>query len=188
MIFPITIIGNPILRKVSEDISPEYPQLPEFIENMFETMYNSDGVGLACPQTGNSIRLFVMDGNALAEDHPDQGLENFKKVFINAHILEYFGEEQSFNEGCISIPGIREDVVRREKIRIQYQDSDFNLFEEVFEGVKARIIQHEYDHLEGILFTDRLIPLRRKLIKPKLIAVSKGRFSANYKTVCHWKK
>lgn len=181
MIYPVTIIGHPVLRKKAEEIDKDYPELEKVIANMFETMYASDGVGLAAPQINKSIRLIVIDGEPMAEDDPD--LENFKKIFINPEILEEWDEEKLFNEGCLSIPGIREDVNRPSKIRIRYMDENFVEHEEEFDGTRARIIQHEYDHLEGVLFTDRISPLRKKILKSKLMGISKGKFKASYRTI-----
>ncbi|KAB2872268.1 MAG: peptide deformylase [Bacteroidales bacterium] len=179
MIYPICIYGSPVLRKVAQDINPDYPNLKQLISDMFDSMYQSDGIGLAAPQIGLSIRLFVIDGTPLVEDDPS--LKDFKKAFINAHIVERFDEISRFSEGCLSIPNIHEEVDRESKIRIKYVDENFEPHEEVFEGVAARIIQHEYDHLDGILFTDRLSPIRRQLLKSKLSAISKGKFSTDYK-------
>jgi peptide deformylase len=180
MIFPIYVYGSPVLRKVAENIKSTYPELNGLIENMFETMYVSDGVGLAAPQIGKSIRLFIIDTKPLVEDYPD--LADFKKVFINARITERSGEPWYFNEGCLSLPKLREDVRREETIRIQYLDEKFQSHDEEFNGIAARIIQHEYDHIDGILFVDRLAPLRKRIIQGKLASIAKGRFSADYKT------
>lgn len=181
MIYPITIYGNPVLRKKAIEIDKEYPKLQEFIDNMFETMYSSEGVGLAAPQINKSIRLFIIDAEPMSEDFPD--VKGFKQVFINPQMYDETGDEWSFNEGCLSVPNIREDVKRKTKFRLKYYDRDWNFHDELFDGVKARIMQHEYDHLEGILFTDRLSPLKRKLIKSKLTAISKNKISINYKFV-----
>jgi peptide deformylase len=181
MIYPVTIIGHPVLRKRAEQIDKDYPELEKIIANMFETMYASDGVGLAAPQINKSIRLIVIDGEPMAEDDPD--LKGFKKIFINPEIIEETGEENLFNEGCLSIPGIREDVNRLSEIKVRYQDENFETHEEVYSGTKARIFQHEYDHLEGILFTDRISPIRKKILKSKLMGISKGKFKANYRTI-----
>ncbi|PLX25044.1 MAG: peptide deformylase [Salinivirgaceae bacterium] len=181
MIYPVTIIGHPILRKKAEEIDKDYPELEKIIANMFETIYSSDGVGLAAPQINKSIRIIVIDGEPMAEDDPD--LTGFKKVFINPKMIEETGEEKLFNEGCLSIPGIREDVNRPSKIKLHYFDEDFVEHEEEFDGTKARIIQHEYDHLEGVLFTDRISPLRKKILKSKLMGISKGKFKATYRTI-----
>lgn len=182
MIYPIVIIGDPVLRKKAEDIDSKYPKLVELIEDMYTTMDNANGVGLAAPQIGKSIRLFVVDANPLAEDYPEENLDGFKKTFINAHIIERGGTDEKFEEGCLSIPGLRENILRKGEIRMKYQDENFNSYEETFSGIKSRIIQHEYDHIDGILFTDHLSPLKKSLIKSKLANISKGQFSASYKT------
>lgn len=181
MIYPIFIYGHPVLRKVAEDIDRDYPGLDKLIEDMFETMYNADGLGLAAPQIGKAVRIFVIDGKALAEDDPD--LAGFRKVFINAHITERSGEMELLSEGCLSIPNMREEVNRMGRIRIEYYDENWQFFDEVYEGFKARVIQHEYDHLDGIMFTDRVNPLRKRLIRGKLLAISKGKFEADYRTI-----
>ena len=181
MTYPIVIYGHSILRKVSAEINNNYTGLNQLIEDLFETMYNSEGMGLAAPQVGKSIRLFVIDGKPVAEDEPS--LADFKKVFMNAHITERCGELQPMNEGCLSIPGLREEVMRESHIRINYYDENWEYHDEVFDGYKARIIQHEYDHTEGVLFTDKVSPLRRRLLKGKLTAISKGQFEATYKTI-----
>ena len=179
MIYPIVIYGSPVLRKVAKEIDKEYPELDKFIEDMWETMYQSDGLGLAAPQVGKSIRLFVIDGSPLEED--DSTLKDFKKVFINAEIIEKAGDNITVNEGCLSIPLLREDVVRPSKIRLEYYDENFNFHDEWFEGMAARVIQHEYDHTEGILFTDKVAPIKKRLIKGKLLAITKGKFKVDYK-------
>ena len=179
MIFPIYIIGASVLRKKAAKIDENYPDLKKLIDNMFDTMYSSEGVGLAAPQTGKSVRLVVIDGTEIESD--DEDFTDFKKVFINAEILERDGKEVSFEEGCLSIPSIREDVKRLDRIRIKYQDENFKWHDDVFEGFKARVIQHEYDHLEGVLFTDRISPIRRRLIKNRLQALSRGKFDVKYK-------
>jgi peptide deformylase len=181
MIYPIVIYGHQILRKVAADIDKHYPGLSQIIEDLFETMYHSEGLGLAAPQIGKSIRIFVIDGRPVADDEPQ--LAGFKKVFINAHISEKCGDLKPMTEGCLSIPNLREEVNRESHIRITYYDENWEYFDEVFDGYKARIIQHEYDHLDGILFTDRVNPLRKRLIKGKLAAISKGKFEADYKTI-----
>ena len=169
------------LRKVSEDINKDYPELNKFISDLFDTMYHSEGLGLAAPQMGKSIRIFVIDGTPASEDEPE--LADFKKVFINAHITEKCGESVPMTEGCLSIPNLREEVNRESHIRITYYDENWEYHDEVYDGYKARIIQHEYDHLDGILFTDRVNPLRKRLIKGKLTGISKGKFEADYKTI-----
>ncbi len=179
MIFPVSIIGSPVLRKAAKNIDKDYKDLSKFIEDMFETMYESDGVGLAAPQVGKSIRLVVVDATPMEEDDPS--LKGFKKVLINAKITERTGESKTMEEGCLSIPGIREDVTRFDKIRIEYYDENFEFYDEFYEGISARVIQHEYDHLDGILFTDKISPLRKRIIKGKLQAISKGKFEAHYK-------
>lgn len=179
MIYPIVIYGSPVLRKVAQEIDKDYPNLDKFISDMWDTMYYSDGVGLAAPQVGKSVRLFVIDASPFEEDEPK--LKDFKKVFINAKIIEKNTEEIAFNEGCLSIPLLREDVVRPTKVRMEYYDENFNFYDEWFEGMVARVIQHEYDHLEGILFTDKLAPIKKRLIKGKLQAITKGKFKVDYK-------
>ena len=181
MVYPIVIYGHPILRKVSEDINKDYPDLKQLIEDMFESMYESGGMGLAAPQIGKSIRIFIIDSKPLEEDEPE--LADFKKVFINPHIIEKYGDFKLMTEGCLSIPNLREEVNRESHVRIKYHDENWELHDDVFEGYKARIVQHEYDHLDGILFTDKVNPLRRRLIKGKLMAISKGKFEAEYKTI-----
>lgn len=181
MFLPIVIYGHPILRKVSEDISLDYPDLEKFIADLFYTMDEADGVGLAAPQVGRNIRIFVVDGNAFQEVDPD--CAGFRKVFINAHILERWGEEVSRNEGCLSIPGIHEDVKRKDHIRIAYVDEQGASHEEEYSGIKAWIIQHEYDHLEGILFTDHLSGLKKRLLKNKLNNISLGKCNPAYRII-----
>lgn len=179
MILPVYVIGSPVLRKIAEEITPDYEGLQDLLKDMEETMYHSDGIGLAAPQIGKSIRIFIIDASPLEED--DETLKDFKKVFINPKIIEYKGERALFNEGCLSIPTIREDVERESEIRIQYYDENFKFHDEIFDGIKARIIQHEYDHLEGILFTDLISPLRKRLLKGKLTSVSKGKVDVKYR-------
>jgi peptide deformylase len=178
-LLPIVAYGNPVLRKKAVEISPDYPNLQQIIQNMFATMYASQGVGLAAPQVDLSIRLFVVDAKPFAEEDPQ--LENFKQVFINPSILNEKGEEWSFNEGCLSIPGIREDVIRKPEVTLRYLDEDFKEHTELFTGMAARIIQHEYDHLEGVLFIDRISPFRRRLLKGKLDDISKGKVDVHYR-------
>lgn len=179
MIYPIMIYGSPVLRKVAENIDKDYHGLKEFIDDMWETMYHSDGLGLAAPQVGKSIRLFVIDGAPLEEDEPE--LKNFKKVFINPKILETSEDNIPHNEGCLSIPNLREEVSRPSKIRLEYYDENFNHYDEWFGGMAARVIQHEYDHLEGVMFTDKVSPIKKRLLKGKLASISKGKFSVDYK-------
>lgn len=185
MILPIVIYGHPILRKVAVDIDKDYEGLEQLIDNMFDTMERSDGVGLAAPQINRSIRIFVINFAPMLdeEDLEKENPEDLVKVFINAKIVERSGDKWSFNEGCLSIPGMREDISREEKIKIQYYDRNFNFIEEEFDGVKARVIQHEYDHLEGKMFVDHVSPLRKKLINRKLMAITKGKFKADYRTL-----
>ena len=179
MILPIVAYGDVVLKKRAMDIDSTYPGLHDLISNMYETMYNAEGVGLAAPQIGLSIRLFITDGKPFREDDPE--LANFKQVFINAQILDENGEVWKFNEGCLSIPGIREDVMRKPVVNIRYFDEQFTQHEKTFEGLSARIIQHEYDHIEGVLFTDKLSALKKKLIKGKLRDVSIGKVDVNYR-------
>jgi peptide deformylase len=181
MTYPIVVYGHPVLRKVAEDIDRDYHGLQQLIADLFETMYNSEGLGLAAPQIGKSIRIFVIDGKPVEEDEPE--FAGFKKVFINPHIIEKSGELKLMTEGCLSIPNLREEVNREARIRITYYDENWEFHDEVYEGYKARVIQHEYDHLDGILFTDRVSPLRRRLLKGKLTSISKGNFEADYRTV-----
>tara|TARA_R110000868_G_scaffold190328_2_gene433969 strand:+ start:1066 stop:1656 length:591 start_codon:yes stop_codon:yes gene_type:complete len=186
MILPIIAYGDPVLRKVATDITKDYTNLETLIENMWETMYNASGVGLAAPQIGLAIRMFVIDTTPFSDDEdlsPEEqkALNGFKKVFINAKIEEETGEEWSFNEGCLSIPDIREDVSRKETIKISYLDENFNQKSETYNGLLARVIQHEYDHIEGILFTDKLSSLKKRLLKGKLSNISKGKINADYR-------
>lgn len=186
MILPIVAYGDTVLRKKSKEIEKDYPKLTELIANMWETMYNASGVGLAAPQIGLPIRLFVVDTGPFSEDEDlDEAerlaLKDFKKVFINARMVEETGKSWSFNEGCLSIPEIREDVSRKDTIRLQYMDENFKAHDEVFEGLLARVIQHEYDHIEGVLFTDKLSSLKRRLLKGKLTNISKGKVEVEYK-------
>lgn len=186
MILPIRAYGDPVLKKVAADIEPGHPGLQQLIADMYETMYEASGVGLAAPQIGQSIRLFIVDASPFAED---EGLEqeerdflkDFKKVFINPYIVEEEGEEWPFEEGCLSIPGIREEVKRQETIVLQWQDEDFKEHEEEFSGFAARVIQHEHDHLDGKLFIDYLPTLRRTMLKGKLRDISLGKTDAKYK-------
>ena len=179
MFLPIVVYGHPILRKISEDITPEYPELDKFIRDLFQTMDEADGVGLAAPQVGRNIRIFVVDANAFEEMDPD--CKGFRKAFINAHILEVSGEEVSMEEGCLSLPGIHESVKRGDKIRVKYMDENFVEHEEEVEGYLARVMQHEFDHLDGKMFIDHLSPLRRQMIKGKLNAMLKGKAHCTYK-------
>ena len=179
MILPVVAYGHPVLKKVAKEIDPSYPNLKEFIADMFETMYQSDGVGLAAPQVNHSIRLFLVDSSPFAEKHPEA--ENFRKVFINARIYKEEGEEWSFNEGCLSFPGLREDIIRKPVIHIRYLDENFQPHDDIFDGINARIIQHEYDHIEGIVFVDRMSSLRKMILKGRLNDISKGKVEVGYK-------
>lgn len=187
MILPIVAYGDPVLKREAEEIDEQYPDLKELISNMFDTMYHAKGVGLAAPQIGKSIRLFIVDGAPFADEEGEEpdpralGIENFKKVFINPIIEEESGTKWSFQEGCLSIPKIRENVSRHEKLMITYYDENWNFHEESFEGYAARIIQHEYDHIEGILFTDHLNPLKKKLLQKRLQNISSGQVIVDYK-------
>lgn len=186
MILPIVGYGDAVLRKVGEDISNDYPNLNEVIKNMFETMDNASGVGLAAPQVGLPIRLFVVDGKPFA-DYDDiskeeaEFLNTFRQVFINAVITKEEGEEWAFNEGCLSIPDVNEDVYRKERITIEYLDENFSKKVEQFDGLAARVIQHEYDHIEGILFTDKISSLKKKLNARRLNNILEGKIAPHYK-------
>ena len=180
MILPIYTYGQSVLRKVASDITPDYPNLPQLIENMFETMYRSDGVGLAAPQIGLDIRVVVITLDVLKDDYPEYA--GFNKAYINPHILEYDESETvSMDEGCLSLPGIHEPVRRPKRIRVRYQDPDFTEHEEWVDGYLARVMQHEFDHLEGKVFTDRISPLRKQMVKSKLANLAKGKVRCSYK-------
>lgn len=179
MILPIVAYGDPVLRKKTTDLPLDLPRLSNIIEDMFETMYNASGVGLAAPQVGLSLRLFVVDAAPFADE--DKTLKDFKRVFINAHIVDEEGEQWKFNEGCLSIPGIREDINRNPIIHLNYLDENLKPHSETFDGMRARIIQHEYDHIEGILFTDKVSPLKKRLLKGKLSDISIGRVNVDYR-------
>ncbi|MFL5741053.1 MAG: peptide deformylase [Flavisolibacter sp.] len=189
MILPIVAYGHPVLRKQAQEIGENYPELDKFIEDMWETMYASNGVGLAAPQVNRDIRLFVMDSaqifaNMDEKDREEDGYPDapgIKQVFINAHVVEELGDDWPYNEGCLSIPKIREDIYRAEEVTIEYQDEQFKHHKKTFDGITARIILHEYDHIEGKLFIDYLSPLKRKLMKRKLEDISKGAVSVDYK-------
>ncbi len=176
---PIVGYGNPVLRRRADEIKKDYPGLQEIIQNMFATMYASEGVGLAAPQVNLSIRLFIVDGKPFADE--DKQLDNFKQVFINPQIMEEAGEEWSFNEGCLSIPGIREDVLRKPVVTLRYLDENFREHTDTYTGIAARIIQHEYDHIEGVLFIDHLSALKRRLLKGKLDDITKGKVDVRYR-------
>lgn len=186
MILPILAYGDPVLRKTATDINEDYTALDTLLENMWETMYKANGVGLAAPQVGLPIRLFIIDTSPFAEDEDfseeeQELLKNFKRVFINARMEEESGTPWVFNEGCLSIPDIREDVSRKDTITVKYVDQNFKAHTETFDGLLARVIQHEYDHIEGILFTDKLSSLKKRLLKGKLSNISKGKIKVDYK-------
>ena len=189
MILPIVAYGSPVLRKVCDDITADHPGLEKLIADMWETMYNSNGVGLAAPQINVPIRLFVMDSEQIflnqEEDEKDEypDAPGYKGVFINAHAVKLNGEEWSYNEGCLSIPKVREDVYRNEEITLEFEDENFQSHTKTFNGITARIILHEYDHIEGKLFIDHIKPLKRKLMKRKLDDISKGKIKVDYRMV-----
>ncbi len=184
MIYPIVMYGDPVLRKRATDIEPG-ADLGQLIEDMFETLEAANGIGLAAPQVGKSIRLFVADGRAL-DDEP--GMEDFKKVFINAQVVEETGTPWELEEGCLSIPSIREKIARKESVRIRYFDENWEQHENTFEGMQARIIQHEYDHIEGKMFVDYLTPLKKRLLKGKLSDISKGKVDTEYRILAPLRK
>lgn len=189
MILPIVAYGHPALRKVASDITPQYPGLEKLISDMWETMYASNGVGLAAPQVNREVRLFVVDSRQIFEnmeeeerkEYPD--LPGIKQVFINAHVVELDGKEWSYNEGCLSIPKIREDITRQETVTLRFFDENFELHHKTFHGITARIVLHEHDHIEGKLFIDYLPPLKKKLMKGKLKDISKGKVNVDYKMI-----
>jgi peptide deformylase len=180
MILPIVVYGSPVLRGESKDVDANYPEFGKLVEDMFDTMGAAEGVGLAAPQIGRNIRLFVVDATPWADDEPE--LAGFRKAFVNPEIYESSEEESYYNEGCLSLPGINEDVLRPVSIRMRYLDEKFEPHDEEFTGRPARIIQHEYDHIEGLVFTDKLSPLRRTLLKSKLAGFAKGKYRASYRT------
>lgn len=179
MIYPVTVYGDQLLRKKAEPVEKDMEGLNDIISNMWETMYHSDGVGLAAPQVGMSIRLFVIDATSGADEEPE--LKDFKKVFINPEIVSLAGDEWIMNEGCLSLPEIREDVKRPDTVRLKYYDENFEPHDEIFSGFAGRIIQHEYDHLEGKLFIDYLSPLRKRLLKGKLHSIAAGKVQPHYR-------
>ncbi len=186
MILPIVAYGDPVLRTKAKDIDRDFPKLDELIENMFDTMYGARGIGLAAPQIGQPIRLFIVDATPFEDDEDlsdeeRRQIAEFRKVFINARIIEETGDEWAFNEGCLSIPDVNEDVFRQPVITIEYLDENFEKQRDTFSGIIARIIQHEYDHIEGILFTDKLSALKKRLIKGKLANISKGKIDVSYR-------
>ena len=181
MILPIYIYGQPVLRKVAQDITPDYPELKQLIGDMWETLFQSEGIGLAAPQIGRDIRLVVIDLDPLKEDYPEY--EGYRKVYINAHIVEFDESDTvSSEEGCLSLPAIHEKVVRPTRIRVQWMDEEFQQHDEWIEGYLARVMQHEFDHLDGKMFIDRISALRKQLIKSKLKALTQGRYHCGYKT------
>lgn len=186
MILPIVAYGHPVLKVVAAPITPDYPDLDELMANMWETLAHSEGVGLAAPQVNKSIRLFIVDGNPFYPDYPDA--KDFKQAFINPELVETFGEMVPFKEGCLSLPNIYEEVMRPDKIRIKYLDEQFQEHEEVFEGIRARIIQHEYDHLQGHVHVDRIAPLRKTLLQGKLRAIAEGKCDVDYRMIFPRKK
>ena len=194
MILPIIAFGNPVLKRIADEVPENFEGLSSLLTDMFETMYAAKGVGLAAPQIGESIRLFIVDGSPFANEEGEEidpkaiGIEGFKKVFINPIIEEESGDLWPFQEGCLSIPKIRENVSRKEKICVSYYDENWSLHRDEFDGYKARIIQHEYDHLEGILFTDKLSPLKKKLLSKRLSNVSIGIVEVDYKMKFNKKK
>jgi peptide deformylase len=186
MILPIVAYGDAVLRKEAVEITPDYPNLKELLDNMWETMYAASGVGLAAPQIGLPIRIFLVDTTPFSDDkeytkEEREELNGFKKAFINPTMIDETGEEWAFNEGCLSIPNVREDVFRNENITISYYDENFNKYTEEYSGLRARVIQHEYDHIEGILFTDKITSLKKRLIKGKLNNISKGKVNVDYR-------
>lgn len=189
MILPVVAYGSPVLRKVCDDITPEYPGLEKLLADMWETVYNSNGVGLAAPQINKPIRLFIVDTIQIVEDFDDEdkrqypGEEPIKQVFINAHKIEESGKLWPYNEGCLSIPKVREDIQRHSNVRISYLDENFVAHEREFHGITARVIQHEYDHIEGKLFIDYISPLKKRLIKKKLDDISKGKIHTDYRMI-----
>jgi peptide deformylase len=189
MIYPIVVYGDPVLRQRAKDIEPG-TDLTQLIADMYETMYGAQGVGLAAPQIGKGIRLFVVDGSAMHNDEEEdtENMKDFKKAFINPVMIEELGTPWEFEEGCLSIPNIREKVSRKARLRIRYNDEQWNVKEEEYEGIKARIIQHEYDHIEGKLFIDYLTPLKKKLLKGKLANISKGDVDTEYRILAPLKK
>ncbi|WP_018108972.1 peptide deformylase [Bacteroides propionicifaciens] len=179
MILPIYVYGQPVLREVAQDITAEYPNLKELIQNMFDTMEHADGIGLAAPQVGLPIRLVVVDLDVLSEDHPE--FANFRKVFINPYIIEVDGDDVTMGEGCLSLPGVGEDVTRPDVIHVEYYDENFEKHTERVEGYLARVMQHEFDHLDGVMFIDHISPLRKQMIRNKLMKLVKGTARTHYK-------
>jgi len=189
MVLPIVAYGHPVLRKVCDDITAEYPELKKLIADMWESMYHTNGVGLAAPQINRAVRIFVVDTEQIVENFDEEDKKEYpnekpiKRVFINAHKVEESGEPWAYNEGCLSIPKVREDVMRQPKVKMRYMDENFEEREEEFDGITARVIQHEYDHIEGKLFIDYLPMLKRRLIKKKLDDISAGKIRTDYRMV-----
>ena len=186
MILPVVAYGDPVLRKIGKEISMEDPKLEGLVEDMFETMYASSGIGIAAPQVGAPVRLFIIDAEPFEDDEDlseeeREFLSTFKQVFINAKMIEETGDEWAFNEGCLSIPDVREDVFRKTDIKIEFYDENFEKHVKEFSGIVARIIQHEYDHIQGVLFTDLLSPIKKRLLKGKLSNISKGKIKVDYR-------
>lgn len=185
MLLHIEAYGSSALRKVGEEVPEDYPQIQELIDNMLETMYNAPGVGLAAPQVNLALRLFVIDSTQFYDDEEEEDEQEeekgIKQIFINPKIIQRYGEETSYEEGCLSIPGIREEILRPGQIRIQYYDRDFNFHDEQFDGLDARVIQHEYDHINGILFTDHLKPMKKRTLQKSLNDISQGKVKVHYK-------
>ena len=186
MVLPVTAYGHPVLRKVARKIDKDYPDLNSFIEDMWETMYYSEGVGLAAPQVNRSVRIFIVDATPYDEEVPEA--KDFKKVFLNPEVIEEQGEEVLQSEGCLSIPGIREEVARPGQVHIRYYDQEWNFHDEWYDGMLGRIVQHEYDHLEGVLFTDKLSPVRKTMLRNRLSNISKGKVDVGYKMIFPFRK
>ena len=184
MIYPIVMYGDPVLRQRAKNIEPG-TDIKQLVEDMYETLDAANGIGLAAPQIGKSLRLFIVDGTSLEEE---PGMGDFRKVFVNAEMIEEAGTPWEFEEGCLSIPNIRERISRKEQLRIRYYDEAWNVFEETFDGMKARIIQHEYDHIEGKMFVDYLTPLKKRLLKGKLSDISKGKVDTEYRITAPLRK
>ena len=184
MVLPVYVYGMSVLRKIAPEIPEDFKELDQFIEDLFDTMHASDGVGLAAPQVGKSLRIFVVDTTPMAENNDDEPeLKDFRKVFINPYILEEWGDSWAFEEGCLSLPNLREEVSRPENVKIEYYDENWVLHEEEYNGIRARVIQHEYDHLDGKMFTDKVSPIKRKLLAPRLKSISRGRVDCDYKII-----
>ena len=184
MVLPVYVYGMSVLRKIAPEIPEDFKELDQFIEDLFDTMHASDGVGLAAPQVGKSLRVFVIDTTPMAENNDDEPeLMDFRKVFINPYIIEESGDSWAFEEGCLSLPNVREEVTRPESVKIEYYDENWVLHEEEYDGIRARVIQHEYDHLDGKLFTDKVSPIKRKLLAPRLKSISRGKVDCDYKII-----